>query len=225
MRINRHVWGLLAVAGLAFFAGRSGLFSGAETVALAADTKKPKQARVEPSEAERSAMEAEMEAYLKATAPGEHHEMLKEFLGPWDARFTMWMDPDAPPLVSEGVVERELVLGGRFLKEEIEATSAMGPFHAISFMGYNSVDGRYEFVWMDDMSTAIHVGSGVFDPDRNVLRTWYTMRDPITGKLSSTRSETTCGNPDRHTFVEYLTGPDGRERKWMEGELKRRGNM
>ncbi len=79
MRINRSVWGLLAVAGLAFAAGRLSIVLGGQSVASA-------QPAQEHPEMEKS---AEMEAMRKAGAPGEHHQYLNQMIGEWEGMFTI----------------------------------------------------------------------------------------------------------------------------------------
>jgi len=230
MRINKSVMGLLAVAALAFTAGRMEFFSGVEPVATAADTKKPKKVDVkkelkqELTQGQPGELDPEMQAWIEAVAPDDHHKLMEDLVGKWDSVFTIRMKPGAEPMTTHATVEREMVLGGRFLKEVVDSVSEMGEFHAIGLMGYNKTDGRYEYVWLDDMSTAINMGTGTIDADTQVMRMHYSVRDALSGKMHTARSEMDLSNPDRHTLVEYLTGPDGKEYKWMEGVMKRRGN-
>lgn len=203
MRITTSVAGLLAIAAIGYLAGRYDLV---------------------PAPAPAHAQEpdpAEMEAYLAATAPDEHHARLEPLAGTWEGSFRIWMAPDTEPMTTQGTIKRQWVLGGRFLKETVEATSDMGSFEAVAYLGYNKLDGRYEFVWMENMSTAMYFESGRLDPDTNVLYTGGTYRDPVTGKAVASRGEVHMTAPDRHYYVSWSTDGNGREFKSFEGAVER----
>ncbi|MHC4774424.1 MAG: DUF1579 family protein, partial [Planctomycetota bacterium] len=121
MKINRNIVGLLAVAGLAYAAGHFGVLSGGGPEARA-------QAQPEPSAAK--------PAQLQVGDPGRHHRALDPLVGTWEGDFNFRMEADAPPMVSHGTVTREWILGGRFLKEVFTATSDLGDFEGLSFIGY-----------------------------------------------------------------------------------------
>ena len=205
MRINRNLVGLAAVAALAYAAGHFGAFSGHDAVA------------VTQPEAE---IPAEMQAYMALGEPGEHHRHLDAMIGEWSGEFTMHM-PGMPPMTSRGTVSREWVLGGRYIHETIEATSEMGTFTGIGYIGYNNLDGQYEIIWMDSMSTAIYTETATFNPDTKVLSTRGTHRDPK-GQVINVRGKLDLSNPDRHVFVSYLITPDGKEFKHFEGFTSRK---
>jgi hypothetical protein len=40
--------------------------------------------------------------------------MLAKSNGTWKAETTMWMAPDAPPMVSNGTATTKMILGGRY---------------------------------------------------------------------------------------------------------------
>ncbi len=107
MRFNRSVWGLLAVAGIAFAAGRLSFVLGGQPLASA----KPAQDQPDME------MSAEMEA--KARAPGEHRRYLNRMIGEWEGVFRMWMEPGAEPMEMPGTVKREWVLDGRYIHETV----------------------------------------------------------------------------------------------------------
>ncbi len=206
MRINRSVWGLLAVAGLAFAAGRLSFVLGGQSVASA------QPAQEHP----------EMEAMAKTGAPGEHRRYLNRMIGEWEGVFRMWMKPGAEPMEMPGTCKREWVLDGRYIHETVESESEWGPFRGVGYMGYNNVDGQYEFIWMDTMSTAIMFETGSYDPDSKVLTTRGSHRDPASGRVINSRGNLDLSDPNRHTYVGYATGSDGREFKNFEGALERK---
>ncbi len=207
MNMKRNLFGLLAVAGLAFAAGRLHVLSGGESVAWA-------QAEQELTE--------EMEAYVKAGMPGEHHRHLDVMIGEWDAVFKIWMAPDSEPMVSRGTVNREWVLDGRYVRETVEAVSDWGTFSGIGYIGYNNFDGQFEVAWMDSMSTGIYTESGTFDPDKKVLATRGAHRDPASGRIINSWGEMDLSDTDSHTYLGYINDPDGRSFKHFQGTTTRK---
>ncbi len=212
MTINRSVWGLLAVAGIAFAAGRLSIVLGGQPLASA----QPAQDQPDME------MSAEMEAMAKAGAPGEHRRYLNRMIGEWEGTFRMWMEPGAEPMEMAGTVKREWVLDGRYIHETVESESKWGPFRGVGYIGYNNIDGQYEFIWMDTESTAIMFETGTYDPDSKVLTTRGSHRDPASGQVFSSRGTLDLSDPNRHTYVGYSTGPDGKEFKHFEGTMERK---
>ena len=166
-------------------------------------------------------LSAQMEAWAEAGTPGEHHQHLNQMLGEWEGVFRMWMEPGGEPMEMPGTIKREWVLDGRYVRETVESEAAWGPFRGIGYMGYNNMDGRYEFIWMDTESTAIMRETGTYDPDSKVLSTHGSHRDPMSGGVFSTRGILDLSNPNRHTYVGYATGSDGKEFKAFEGVMER----
>ncbi len=205
MSMKRYA-GLLAVAGVAFAVGHLGVLSEIGAGAWA--------------QAEESA--PGMEAYITAGTPGEHHKRLNPLVGEFIGEFKIWMTPDAPPMISRGTVSREWILGGRYVKETVEATSDMGTFTGVGYTGYNNFDGQYEMVWMDSMSTGIYFETGIYDPDKKALVTRGSHRDPGSGKLILTKGTLDLSRSDEHVYAGYLIGSDGREFKHFEGVTRRK---
>jgi hypothetical protein len=214
MGINRNIAAVLALTALAFAAGRAGWFgTGPEASAQQMKEQESQEAPPEMSPEELAAFELGM--------PGEHHKYLDTLIGDWEGVFKIWMEPGGEPLVSKGRAEREWVLDGRFVHEVVEAETDWGPFHGIGYVGYNNVDGRYEAVWMDSTSTGIYFETGSIDPVTRIMRTRGTYRDPVSGKVYASRGMMDMSNPNRHTMVGYMTGPDGKEFKNFEGVMER----
>jgi len=125
-------------------------------------------------------------------------------------------------MMSKGTVTRKWILDGRFVQEVVAVTSDWGPFKGISFMGFNNVDGRYEAVWMDSMSTGIYFETATYNPETKIMTTRGTHRDPASGHVYHSRGTLDMSNPGRHVIVAYVTGPDGKEYKGFEGVMERR---
>ena len=215
MRINRNIAAVLALTALAFVAGRAGGLGGAP-VATAQQMQQEIQEEMPPE------LSPDMLAAIEAGTPGEHHKHLDPLIGEWVGEFKIWMEPGGEPMVSKGTISRKWILGDRFVHEVVEATSDWGAFRGIGFLGYNNVDGQYEAIWMDSMSTGIYFETAAYDPDSKMLRTRGTYRDPASGHVLQSRGVMDLSNPNRHVYEGYMTGPDGKEYKSFAGVTERR---
>ncbi len=211
IKFGRSALGLLALGGMAYLAGHFHLLSVVERDAIAQtkDQAKPDQ------------INAEMQAMMESGTPGENHKVLDALVGDWAGEWKIYWAPDQEPAVSQGTVKREWILGGRYIQEYVEATGAMGTFNGVGYSGFNNIDGQYEFVWMDSMSTAIFFETGTYDPKTKILTSRNSRRDPATGKVINGWGKLDLSKPDRHTFVGYATTAGGQEYKCFEGVLNR----
>ncbi len=193
----KQILGVVLVAGLAFGAGRMGL--SAES-----------SARAQPGEA----------AGVDPGAPGEHHKVLEKFNGNWEGVFTIHV-PGVGEMESKGTVEREWILDGRFLVEEVRAE--MGPgqeFVGYGVFGYNNAEGRYETFWIDNQNTAMVRDNGKYNADTGSM-TFRGKTRNMMGQMVTTRGELDLSNPNRHVYRGYETGADGVERLAFEGVMER----
>lgn len=206
---NRNIVAVLAIAAVAFAVGRAGVPMGAGSMALAAG-----QPEGGPP--------SDVAAMMAAGTPGAQHEKLNVLLGVFDATVKIWMDEGEEPLQFDGSVRRQWILGGRYMRENVRASSDMGIYEGLGYTGYNNLEGQYEMVWMDSESTAIYTETGSFDDATKILTTRGSHRDPVSGKVVHTRGLFDLSDPNRHTYIEYETGADGHERKSFEGVFTRR---
>ena len=206
MNAKRNVGVVLTVVALAYAVGRMGPATGHGSGTWAQEPSPPT---------------AEMQAYREAATPGPRHRLLDELVGEWTCEFTIWMDPDGPPLVSRGTLSRRWVLDGRFLEETIKADLDEGSFEGVGYIGYSNLDGQYEMVWMDNMSTAIYTETGTYHTDTRILQSRGSHRDPPTGHMVHSWTKLNMTEPDHHTWVGHATGSDGRVYKAFEGSARR----
>ncbi|MFG0329788.1 MAG: DUF1579 family protein [Phycisphaerales bacterium] len=215
---------LVAVAGLGFVAGRmevSAERARALEAALSAEQAFLELASVSQPE-ENAEFNEMMEAWANIGQPGEHHEHLDTLVGEWDATWQMWMEPGAEPMEMTGTISREWILDGRFVKEDVQSSTPMGPFQGIGVYGYDKIDGAYKTLWMDSMSTNIYSEMGQYDPEKKILRLQGHMHDPTTNTLAFSRGEVDMSKPDHHVYTGYKIGADGKEFKAFTGDMKRR---
>ncbi|MGF1634133.1 MAG: DUF1579 domain-containing protein [Phycisphaerae bacterium] len=148
------------------------------------------------------------EAYTKAGAVTEHHAALKPMVGAFRAETKMPL-PDGSFVTSQGRCVNTLEFGGRFLKQAYEGEFMGQPFKGLGYTGYNNLTGKYEGIWMDEMSTAVYFSTGTYD---EASRTWTfhgEVADPITGKPKAYKHVVTIKDDDHHGFAMYEPGPDG----------------
>ncbi len=128
------------------------------------------------------AMATMMAEWAKANAIGPEHDRLKKMVGKWNVESKMWMNPNAPPTVSQGTAECNLVFGGRFIEQHYKCPMMGMPFEGRSFEGYDRIKKKYVSVWMDSMSNGIWVTYGTPDAGGKSV-TYYGMSDdPMTGE-------------------------------------------
>lgn len=209
MRISKNIVGVAAIAAVAFAVGRLGLPLGSQSTAIAQD-----QGEME--------MTPEMEAWMKAGAPGEHHKYLEALIGDFTADVKIWETPDAEPMQFTGTVSRKWILDGRFVQETVEAESPFGSFEAVGFIGYNNIDGEYQFAWLENQSTTMTVNSGFYNTEEKTLIQMGKHRNPVTGKLITSWSVLDLSDPYRHTVLGQQVGPDGKEFKNFEAVFVRK---
>ena len=154
------------------------------------------------------------EPFAALAATGPQHESLARFAGTWRAEVKFWMDPAQPPQVSRGTMTNMLVLGGRFLQQEYRDDAGM--FEGRGFWGYNTIDQRYEGVWIDSMATFFQIEHGQHDPAADTYTMVGTMTDPTSRRPMRKRSVIVYRGPNEHTLEMFFEGQAGRENKAME---------
>ncbi len=159
-----------------------------------------------------------MQAWMEAAAPGPQHEALAQLAGNWTSTTTSYEGPE-PAVVSTGNTVKTMILGGRYLMEDTQGESMGMPFHGVGLTGYNNTTGQYEWVWYDNMSTAILFGTGGMEG--NTLTCHLDYADPISKKQMKAKLTVTIESPDRHVFSWYNLA-DGKEVKAMGVEYVRK---
>jgi hypothetical protein len=181
--------------------------------ALADD--KPKQ----PANAEA----AMMEAWEKHATPGQPHKHLAALAGDWtyDAKF--WVAPGAPPMEMKGTAKRTMIMGGRFLQDDVAgpAQGGMPPFQGFGLTGYDNHLKKYVATWVDSMTTSIMQSTGEASADGKTITMHHEDFDPMVNQKVKARDVTRITGPDTNITEFYKTTPDGKEMKAGEITFKR----
>lgn len=160
-------------------------------------------------------METMMEVYQKLGTPGAPHKMLASLAGTWATKSKGWMDPDKPPMESEGTCAQKMLLGGRYLQQEYSGDMMGAPFSGIGIMGYDNHTKRYVSTWIDSMSTGIYLFEGEATPDGKTITQESCYDDPVKGPMTW-RSVTKIVDRDTLLFEMYGIDKTGRKDKMME---------
>ncbi len=155
-----------------------------------------------------------MAQWESMNAPGEHQEHLKQFVGTFNVKNTMWMAPGTEPVVSTGLATNRMILDGRYLEGEYEGEMEGKPFTGWGLTGYDNMAHKYVSVWADSMSTGVMLSEGQCDKNGTVFTYAGEMDMGPMGKQSY-RMVLTILDKDTHTFEWFdLTG--GQNLKTME---------
>jgi hypothetical protein len=159
---------------------------------------------------------AEMEAYMKAGAPGAPHQALAAMAGTYDMQIKAWHAPGQPPAEDRGTATRSMTLGGRISVEEVTAAMMGAPFSGHGMMGFDNVTGKYWSTWNDSMSTGLIVTSGTCDEQAKNCTFTGSWTDPVKKTPVKSRMTTRWPSAATEIFELYGPGPDGKEMKMME---------
>ncbi len=164
---------------------------------------------------------AQMEMLEKLSQPGKYHELLENFVGTWSADVTMWMDPNAPPVVSKGQASFKLIFDGRFLYGDFLGEFMGAPFKGINIMGYDNVKKQFFSIWLDNSTTGLLSSTGTYDADTKKFHFRAEMFDPLSGQTMEMREEAYFSSKDEYISVTYGKFKDGEEFKNMEMKYTR----
>ncbi len=161
--------------------------------------------------------QAVMAQAVKLGTPGENHKVLEPFIGKWTNTVKFWMKPGDKAQESKGTNENAWILGGRFVKQDYHGTMMDNqPFDGVGITGYDNVKGEYQSIWLDTMMTGMMYGTGSYDAAKKTVSIGGTFSCPMTGdKATWYRSEWKVISNDRHQYLSYGKGPDGKEFKNM----------
>lgn len=172
--------------------------------------KAPEMPQMSPEDA------AMMQKWQEFATPNEHHKALDFKAGKWTNEVSFWMDPAAPPQVSQGTSEYKWIMDGRYMVEDHLGTVMGQPFHGHGATGYDNLKKKYVSVWLDNMGTGIMYGEGTYDEKTKTFSSKSESPDVVSGKYVPTRGVEKIVDNDH--WVMEMYGPDktGKEFKTME---------
>jgi len=125
------------------------------------------------------APEEMMKRWQAAATPGTPHKWLAKLAGEWTTETTMWMGgPGSPPMKMTGSAEFEMILGGRYLEQELEGKMMGQDWGAVGLMGYDNFEKRFVSTWADAAGTGITIFHGHSNRDGKTVRFYGAMNEP-----------------------------------------------
>jgi len=160
-------------------------------------------------------IQAMMEVYAKLAIPGPPHKLLESMEGIWHTKTRCWMEPEKPPMESEGTCEQKMLIGKRFLQQVFNGDMMGSPFTGIGMAGYDNHTKKYVSTWMDSMGTGIYFFEGLRSETNDTIIQECHYDDPIKGPMIW-RSVTKIVDENNHLFEMYGIDKTGKEEKMME---------
>ncbi|HEX9735467.1 MAG TPA: DUF1579 domain-containing protein [Thermoanaerobaculia bacterium] len=160
--------------------------------------------------------QAGMEAMMKAATPGEHHEHMNHLVGNWTYDITMWMEPGAPPMKSQGTTEAKWFYDGRFIETVVKGEFMGDSFEGRGIDGYDNGAGHHFGFWVDNMGTMSIFSTGQCSEGGKVTTMMAEFVDPMTGQAVKQRGVTRIVDHDHHVMEMYHVLGDGTEHKVLE---------
>ena len=167
------------------------------------------------------AKEALDKTKAEATVPGEQHKHLAAMAGNWTYTGKIWMDPSAPPIETSGTSTVTIIMGGRFLQQEVKGRFEGIEFTGFGLVGFNKLTNQVQSAWVDNMGTAMLIMTGTCDADGKVFTSFGEYKDPTKSEMQRVKSVSKLVGPDEMMDEMFLLLPDGNEIKTMELIYKR----
>ena len=153
--------------------------------------------------------------------PGAEQAIFSSDVGVWDATVEMFMEPGAPPVVSQGVETNVLSCGGLCLISDFKSEMMGAAFSGHGITAYDAVKKKYVGIWMDSMSLAPSHSESTFDPAKKVMS--CTMEGPdMSGTIVKSRSTVEWRGADSRVMSMFSCGTDGKDVPSMRITYKRR---
>ena len=145
--------------------------------------------------------EAMMKRAEAAGRPGPGHKALEHFVGAWNAEVKCWMEPGAPPHVSQATANGSWKMGGRFLQEDFQGDMDGKAFHGRTMLGYDNVTQLFQSVWISDMQTSMFITEGSGTENNQVITLEGTTSCGATEQVHvPMKVVLRILGPDKHTF-------------------------
>lgn len=126
-------------------------------------------------------MQALAQKLMAAGEPGPEHERLAGLVGSWAVEMKVWPEPGAEPATVRGAVESKMVLGGRFLMQQMEISGGMFAGEALVIIGFDRRSSEYTIVGLDTTGTYWVTARGPASADGTRVVMSGTDYDPIFG--------------------------------------------
>jgi Protein of unknown function (DUF1579) len=161
----------------------------------------------------------------RLAAPGPEHAWMDPLVGSWTVAMRVWPGPEADPFEIPGMTaKRELVLGGRYLREVLIGGDGTPMREAT--LGFNRLDGRFELVTVDSFEPGQMVYLGRDAELANTVSlygesTEAGMGTEPTGRKRDLRFDLVIEDADTNVQRIYVRYPGGDEYLFVEQRFTR----
>ena len=159
--------------------------------------------------------EAMMQQYLEMSKPDEHHAKMAAMAGKWNQTIKHWMDPSAPPEISQGTYIIKPIMGGRYMEESATSEMMGMPFEGKAISGYDKVAKKYFSVWIDNFGTGVMMMTGDYN-SKGQLVLEGEFSDPMSPSGTSWMREVLTSQGADRSMMEMYGKMDGEIVKMME---------
>jgi hypothetical protein len=161
-----------------------------------------------------------MQKWQEFMTPAEPHAELAARIGKWAGDATMY--ESGTELTSRTTYERTMILGGRYMVEDVEGSWSGMPFQGRAIVGFDNHRKEYFSVWIDSFGTSFMLFRGKADENGTIHMATEPQEDFL-GRVSSYRVVTTHPDDDTETFEMFHVDAEGKEALAMKMTLKREG--
>lgn len=154
----------------------------------------------------------DMEAAMALAAPGPEHELFAKLAGDWTMTSTMWMTPDATPVVATAAATNELVLGGRFLQTHTTGEMKIDEYaieiESLGMLGFDRRNKAFTTVGFDTMGTYYVTATGQRDAATGVITMEGSDQDQQSGITQTYKFVMRVIDDDHYVVDLYFTNPE-----------------
>ncbi len=166
-----------------------------------------------------------MKKMQEYSTPTETHKTLASMAGKWTYSSKWWHSAESQPEESKGTSNMKMILGGRYLQQEVKGKAMGMPFEGLSLTGYDNLKERIDTLWIDSMSTGMMRGTGSVDATTKTITDSGEFTCPMEeDKTAEYRSEWKMTDKNNMTYSMFGKGMGNaakEEFKMMEMSYKR----
>lgn len=111
------------------------------------------QARAQGQENPPGPDPAAMAKMMELATPGPEHKELSKMAGTWSTHYKARFGPELPWQEFEGTSENKVVLGGRYVMQDVNFSMQGMALQGLQILGFDKLSGEYTAQWADSMST------------------------------------------------------------------------
>lgn len=178
---------------------------------------------IEPEKArEPEKKAAQKPEWMAMGEPNSNHARLASLAGEWDQTIRIFAEPGKPPMESKGTATYKVILGGRFITEEVKWSMGDAPFEWTGIYGYDNRKNRYIAMWADNLDTSFEEAEGDNGMGGNDISFIGKHIDPSSGEEQKFRWTIKLESQSRVLIEMTEIDGKGAENKTIEIEQKRR---